>query len=84
MQTTMLNVEGMMCAACVGHVTRALQALGGVQSAQVSLADRLAVVTFDPTKAGVAQMTEAIAEEGYQATPHQNGSSDKPTSGWTG
>ena len=39
MQTETLDVQGMSCEACVGHVTRALQGLDGVQSAQVSLAD---------------------------------------------
>ena len=69
MQTETLDVRGMSCGACVGHVTRALQALDGVQSAQVSLEANEAVVTYDPAKVGADQMVEAIVEEGYQATP---------------
>ena len=69
MQTETLNVQGMSCGACVGHVTRALQALEGVQSAEVSLQDKKAVVTYDPAKVGAAQMVEAVAEEGYAASP---------------
>jgi len=70
MQTVTMSVEGMSCGACVGHVTRALQGLDGVQSAQVSLQDKRAFVTYDPAKVQVAQMTEAIADEGYEASPH--------------
>ncbi len=69
MQTLALDVDGMSCEACVGHVTRALQGLDGVQSAQVSLADKEAQVTYDPAKVQAAQMVDAIEEEGYQASP---------------
>ncbi len=69
MRTETLHVDGMSCEACVGHVTRALQGLDGVQSAQVSLADKQAVVTYDPAKVQVAQMLEAVAAEGYEASP---------------
>lgn len=68
MQTETLDVQGMSCGACVGHVTRALQALDGVRSAQVSLQDKQAVITYDPAKVQVAQMVEAVAEEGYEAS----------------
>ena len=69
LQTETLDIQGMSCEACVGHVTRALQELDGVQSAQVSLADRQAVVTYDPAKVQRAQMAEAVADEGYEASP---------------
>lgn len=69
MQTETLDVQGMSCGACAGHITRALQALDGVQNAQVSLADKQAVVTYDPAKVQVIQMVEAVAEEGYEASP---------------
>ena len=67
MFTEILNVQGMSCDACVGHVTRALLALTGVQSAKVSLQDHTAIVTYDPALAQVSQMIEAIADEGYEA-----------------
>lgn len=68
METTTLNIEGMSCAMCAGHVTRALQALDGVQAASVSLVDKTAAVTFDPARVGAAQMADAVAEEGYAAS----------------
>ncbi len=69
MQTETMSIEGMECEACVGHITRALLGLGGVQSAQVSLAEKQAVVTYDPAQVQVSQMVEAIVEEGYEASP---------------
>lgn len=69
MQTETLDVQGMSCGACVGHVTRALQALDGMQFAQVSLEANEAVVTYDPAKVQVDQMVQAIEDEGYTAAP---------------
>lgn len=64
MTTTKLSVQGMTCGHCVSHVTKALEALPGVQSAQVDLASSSATVTGD---ASVAAMLAAIAAEGYTA-----------------
>ncbi len=69
MQTETLTVRGMSCGACVGHVTRALEGVEGVQSAQVNLEAEQAVVTYDPARTGLAQMREAVAEEGYEVVP---------------
>ena len=68
METKTLGVQGMMCEACVGHVTKALAGLDGVQSAVVSLENAQATVTYDPAKVQASQMQEAIEEEGYKAT----------------
>lgn len=68
MQTEILDVQGMSCGACVGHVTRALEGLDGVQSALVSLEEHQAVVTYDPARVQTTQMVEAVAEEGYEAS----------------
>ena len=69
MQTETFDIQGMSCDACVGHVTRALTGLDGVQSAIVSLIDHKAVVTYDPGVVQAAQMLEAVADEGYEAAP---------------
>ena len=68
MQTETLDVQGMSCEACVGHVTRALTGLNGVQSAEVSLQNHFAVVIYDPAIVQIPQMLEAVAEEGYQTS----------------
>ncbi len=67
METKMFAVQGMVCDACAGHVTRALTALGGVESVNVDLAKAEATVTFDPATVGFAQMQAAVEDEGYEA-----------------
>lgn len=69
METKTLTIEGMSCDMCVRAVTNALTDLAGVRSAQVSLAQKQAVVVYDPSQVNTEQMTEAISEEGYQASP---------------
>lgn len=68
MQTTTFHINGMMCDACAGHVTKALLGLEGVQNADVSLQNNAAIVTYDPAKVQTAQMAEAVADEGYEAS----------------
>ena len=63
-----LNIEGMTCDHCVGAITRALKALPGVQTANVSLSEKRANVTFDESEVSVAAMRQVIEEEGYQAS----------------
>ena len=67
MQTIELKVEGMDCDGCVKSVTRMLSGVPGVQKVDVSLAEARARVTFDPSKAGVAEMKRAVERAGYKA-----------------
>jgi len=57
----------MTCAACVGHVERALLDTPGVAAAQVSLLANEAKVTFDPQATNHAVLKQAIEEAGYTA-----------------
>lgn len=66
METKTLKITGMMCDACVGHVTKALVSLEGVEKADVSLQNNAATVTYNPAKVQVARMVEAVADEGYE------------------
>ncbi len=65
MQTMELEVSGMMCQACVGHVTRALQSVAGVDSATVDLDSKRARVQHDDARPG--DLVAAVEEEGYEA-----------------
>src|SRR5687767_2052328 len=62
-----LTVEGMNCASCVAHVSKAARSVPGVQSANVNLARGRAVVQFDPTKTDPTQVAAAISHSGYHA-----------------
>ena len=67
METIELKVEGMDCEGCVKSVTRMLSGVPGVQNVDVSLAEARARVTYDPAKAGVAEMKKAVQRAGYKA-----------------
>lgn len=65
MQTTELTVEGMMCQACVGHVSKALQNVSGVQNVEVELDKGRARVQHENVSADA--LVEAVREDGYEA-----------------
>ncbi len=67
MSRLMLSIDGMTCQHCRMTVERALLGVDGVQNAQVSLEDARAEVEFDPSRATVEALVEAVDEEGYQA-----------------
>ena len=46
MQHITLNIDGMTCNGCVASVTKILQGVDGVASAEVSLADKRAEVAL--------------------------------------
>ena len=58
-----LKIEGMMCGHCKARVEKALKAVAGVETVEVSLEDKTATVTgtADP-----AQLRQAILDAGYQ------------------
>ena len=60
-----IEVKGMTCGGCVSSVARALKAVPGVQSADVSLEKQRAVVTFEDGKASVADLKQAVEDAGY-------------------
>lgn len=62
-----IKIDGMSCNHCVASVTGALTALSGVESAEVSLEDKSAVVTYDESAVTRKDMTAAIEELGFDA-----------------
>jgi len=66
METTVLKVNGMTCGGCVRSVKNVLESIQGVTSAEVSLEKAQAAVTYDPAKADVNRMKEAVSDAGYQ------------------
>ena len=67
METAVLKVSGMTCGGCVKSVTNVLRSVAGVVTAEVSLERGEARVSFDPAKASLSQLKEAIEDAGYQA-----------------
>ncbi|MGM9548556.1 MAG: heavy metal translocating P-type ATPase [Faecousia sp.] len=68
--TKTLKIEGMMCGHCEMHTKKALEALDGVTSAEVSHKTGTAVVTLSK---GVSDdvLKQAVAKQGYEVTDIQ-------------
>ena len=63
---TTLNIGGMTCASCVGHVEHALEEVTGVTATSVNLATEKATVEYVPGIAGVADFKQAVTGAGYR------------------
>jgi Cu+-exporting ATPase len=59
-------VEGMTCASCVAHVSKALGGVEGVAEANVNLATERATVQFDPEMVKLGSLVSAVHETGYE------------------
>jgi Cu+-exporting ATPase len=68
MEQKKYKVNGMFCAACQAHVTKAAQSVKGVEKADVSLLTNSMIVTFDgqPDDKAIAK---AVKAAGYEAAP---------------
>jgi len=64
MNTTRLSLSGITCAGCVSRVQKAIDAVDGVESATVNLAERTATIAGT---ASVAALVSAIESAGYGA-----------------
>ena len=62
--TKTLKIEGMMCAHCEATVKKALEAVSGVESADVSHVSGTAVVTADGVDDGI--LKDAVVAQGYE------------------
>ncbi len=62
--TKTMKIEGMMCAHCEATVKKALEAIGGVESAVVSHTAGTAVVTADGVSD--AALKDAVVAQGYE------------------
>jgi len=61
---TVLKIEGMTCGHCVAAVKKALEAVPGVENAEVSLSEGRAAVRG---AAPLGELVAAVMEEGYEA-----------------
>jgi len=61
-----LKVAGMTCHGCARSVQKVLEAIPGVEHAEVSLEQGQARVSFDPAQTGLDAFKAAIADAGYE------------------
>lgn len=62
-----MKIEGMMCGHCSGRVKTALEALAGVESAEVSHESGTAVVTMG-AEISDDELKKAVEDQGYSVT----------------
>lgn len=60
-----IQIEGMTCGGCTARVTRALQAVTGVQSANVTLNPGAAQIVFDANQTSRLALETTLEEAGY-------------------
>ncbi|PTM58615.1 heavy metal translocating P-type ATPase [Desmospora activa] len=63
---SIINVEGMTCAACAVRIEKGLKKVEGVLDANVNLASEKAKVTYDPDQVSMAEVERKIDSLGYR------------------
>lgn len=61
-----IKVEGMSCGHCQMRVKKAVEAVEGVQKADVNLQTKQVTVDYDAEKANPEKVKAAIKEAGYE------------------
>lgn len=61
-----IKVEGMSCGHCQMRVKKAVEAVEGVKSANVSLQNKEVVLEYDEGKTNLEKAKAAIKEAGYE------------------
>src|ERR1700761_2603748 len=73
-ETIVLPIQGMTCAACQAHVERSLRAAPGVLDATVNLLAHSARVMYEPAQSSLQDLVAVVGDAGYEATlPSQAG-----------
>lgn len=61
-----LRVEGMSCDGCEQTIATGVNKLAGIDSISANHEDSTAFVRFDPAKTNLKEISEAIAQRGYE------------------
>ncbi|MDR1319314.1 MAG: heavy metal translocating P-type ATPase, partial [Treponema sp.] len=72
MQTEMLSISGMTCAACAGRIEKTVRKLDGVTTATVNLAAEKLFVEYQDTKT-LSGIKEAVVRIGYEVLDRPKG-----------
>lgn len=67
------EINGMNCASCVAHVSKAARSLPGIEGVLVNLARGRATISFDPQQITPDKIAESITKSGYRATVELSG-----------
>ena len=64
-ETVRLHVSGMTCTGCQARIEKKLRSIPGVESADVRLRERTAVISYDPGRTGPEEFKAAVEALGY-------------------
>ncbi len=67
MKKVSLKIEGMHCEGCSNRLTRVLENLDGVISANVSLENKKADIEYNEDILSIEEIKEAISDAGFEA-----------------
>lgn len=70
-------ITGMTCSACSNHIEKAVNALPGINNAQVNLLQNMMQVDFDESQTSVQKIVEAVEKSGYGVADEESSSEDK-------
>ncbi|AUZ05691.1 copper ion-binding protein [Vitreoscilla sp. C1] len=65
MSSSILKVQGVTCQHCVKAIEKRVSKLDGVSAVAVNLANAQVDVQFDESKVSLANIHDAIVDEGY-------------------
>ena len=66
MKEVKLNIEGMHCTGCSTRLEKVLNNVDGVESAKVSLEEKIADIKYDETQVSEKELIEAIEDAGFK------------------
>ena len=67
MDTLTLKLRGMSCASCANSIEKAIRSVPGVSEANVNFGVEQATVKYDPRKANIEKIQDAVDAAGYSA-----------------
>lgn len=74
METQVLSVRGMTCAACAQRIEKTVRKLSGIAQANVNLASEKLFVEYDSQMLELAAIKDAVAKIGYEVVEKTNDS----------
>ncbi|MEY8353597.1 heavy metal translocating P-type ATPase [Lachnospiraceae bacterium 54-53] len=84
MESQVLNIRGMTCAACAQRIEKTVRKLSGISQATVNLASEKLFVEYDSSSLELSAIKAAVAKIGYEvAEKSENASVTIPIGGMT-
>lgn len=75
MESKVLSIRGMTCAACAQRIEKTVRKLSGIAQANVNLASEKLFVEYDSQAVGLAAIKDAVTKIGYEVVEKTNDSS---------